>query len=325
MPNNPDFVGPFERLMLLKAVSLSGEAPAAALGALARQALERHLSAGETINARWEGAYVVVEGLVVVHEDGEAAYSAGPKEAFGLLETLARVEEGVAARAELPTLVLEITETTLFSVLEDHYVLMRATTQALARRLLEAPRWLASNLDQHLDVPDIASSDRFDLVARIRLLRESGVFKNARVGSLAEIACEFEAFQADAGDVLWAEDDPADWFVVLIDGRVESTSNDGVTVSWTRGMVPGLLEVFAGRRRWHRATAATRVVGLRLSGERLFDALEDDFAMAADVLSALAARARLQRRALGGLQRPGGDTRDSVPPQPLSIQPPAPR
>ena len=63
-------------------------------------------------------------------------------------------------------------------------------------------------------------------------------------------------------------------------------------------MVVGAFEALAAAPRWHDAIAATEVTGFRLSTERLYDALEDDFVMAADLLSALASRVRAQRLAL---------------------------
>jgi hypothetical protein len=57
-------------------------------------------------------------------------------------------------------------------------------------------------------------------------------------------------------------------------------------------MAPGLFDALAGAPRWHDASAVTPIQGLRLRADRLFDAFEDDFAMAADLLSVLAARVR---------------------------------
>src|SRR5262245_32151544 len=119
-------VGPYERLMLLKALSLSAHPPAAALAALAQQAEERHLVTGAPLRSTdmpWDSVHIVVEGRVSVSESDRELYSAGPMEAVGMLETLARVENGVEARAEIETVTLEIQAATLFSVLEDHYVM----------------------------------------------------------------------------------------------------------------------------------------------------------------------------------------------------------
>src|SRR5215468_6824707 len=100
--STPEQVGPYERLMLVKAASLSTHSPAAALAALAQQAAERRLAAGTAFTGgggRWHTVHIVVEGRVGVYESGRRLYSAGPTEAFGLLETLGRVEAEIEARA----------------------------------------------------------------------------------------------------------------------------------------------------------------------------------------------------------------------------------
>jgi CRP-like cAMP-binding protein len=316
MATSAQFLGPYERLILLKAISLAGQPPAAALGALATHATERHFDAGARIadpDRPWECVHVVVEGRVGVHEDGQPVYSVASGGAFGMLETLARIEAGVEARAELDTVTLEIRASTLLSILEDHHAMARETIQALARRLLADPSCscLPGTWEYRQHLPAIPAHD-LDLVDRIRLLQTSGVFSHARVDSLAEIAAQYEEFRAQPGTVLWQEGDPSGWFFLVLDGNVDSDAQNGLQFSWTSGMAPGLFEALAGVPRWHSATAATPVRGIRLIAERLFDALEDDFAMAADLLSAMAARVRYQRQ-VPGTPRLGPGTLSSAP------------
>jgi CRP-like cAMP-binding protein len=294
-----DVVGPYERLILLKALSLSSHPPVDAMGALARQAEERHFEPGErvpTADGPWEEAHVIVEGRVNVLQDGQRLYTAGPRQAFGLIETLARVgTDVVQARAEIETVTLEIRMATLFSILEDHQTLTFGAVRSLARRLLTMPAWLAG-VATRAPVAGVVLPEHFDLVERIRRLQTSDVFAHARVDSLAELASQYEPFQAAAGTVLWRERDPAHSLLVLTGGRVESTSIAGLSLAWTAGATPGVFDALAGMR-WHDATAVTPITGFHLTADRLFDALEDDFAMAADVLAGLAVLVRSQRQA----------------------------
>jgi CRP-like cAMP-binding protein len=172
--------------------------------------------------------------------------------------------------------------------------------RALSRMLLAAPSLLASSVYlQRLALPEVVSPEQLDLVERIRMLHASDVFTRTRLDSLAEVAAQFEEFRVDQGGVLWREGDAASWFMVLLDGRVESASSDGLHFTWSRGTIPGLIDALAATPRWHDAIAATPVTGLRLSVERFLDAMEDDFVMANHVLAALAGRVREQRQALG--------------------------
>jgi hypothetical protein len=70
VPIGPPLVGPYERLILLEALSLSGHPPTEALAALAQQATEHHLAAGRTLIGEdaWGAAHVVVEGRITVSE-----------------------------------------------------------------------------------------------------------------------------------------------------------------------------------------------------------------------------------------------------------------
>jgi CRP-like cAMP-binding protein len=318
MPTSARFLGPYERLILLKAISLAGQPPAAALGALATHAIERHFDAGARLadpDRPWESVHVVVDGRVAVREDGRSVYSVTSGRSLGMLETLARVQAGIEALAEVDTVTLEIRASTLLSILEDHHGMARETIQALARLLLTDPSCscLPGTWDRRQHLPAMPARE-LDLVDRIRLLQTSGAFSHARVDSLAELAAQHEEFRAQPGTVLWQEGDPGGWFFLVLDGTIESESDaqNRLHFSWTRGMAPGLFEALGGVPRWHSAIAATPVRGLRLMAERLFDALEDDFAMAADLLSAMAGRVRYQCR-VPGTPRLGPGTPSSAP------------
>src|SRR5215831_9367829 len=114
-------VGPYERLMLLEALSLSVRPPTDAVAALAQQATENRLATGASATGSdiWDAVHVVVEGRVSVYQLGRRLYSAGPRETFGLLELLARVNHGLEVRVEPATTTLDIRSMTLFSILED--------------------------------------------------------------------------------------------------------------------------------------------------------------------------------------------------------------
>ena len=303
MAAKPEFVGPYERLVLLRAASLSSDTPVEALTALARQAGEHRFPAGSALTTGdrpWADTYVVVEGRLDMYQQGRLLYSSGPKEACGFVESLARIEGAMEMRAEIETLALHVTSTTLFAILEDHFVMTVETIAALGRMLLTTPEWLATKVNERrFPVPVVVPRAGMDLVDRLRLLKASDLFKNTRLDSLAEVAAQCADFRVDAGTVLWREGEPADFLTVLLEGRVEGTSAGGLQFSWGPGTAPGLVEGLADAPRWYDAVTVTPVTGLRFSVERFLDALEDDFGMAADVLAGLSIRCGQQRRALG--------------------------
>jgi CRP-like cAMP-binding protein len=288
-------LGPFERLVLLKSLSLSAEPPPVALASLAQQAVERHVGAGAPLGASdsgpWAAVHVVVEGRVSVFQDGVCLYRAGPGQPFGLVETLARTDaEAVTARADVETVTLEIRRATLLSVMEDHHAMALDATRDLARRLLQRPAWLIGLSEQR--ARRFTATRDLDLVDRITRLQSSEFFAQARVDSLAEVVCHYEEFQAPAGTVLWKEGDSAQWLLVLLAGIIDCGTAAGLRFHMTAGTDPGLFEALADAARWHDATTATPISGFRLRAERIVDAVENDFAMAEDVMAALASMVR---------------------------------
>ena len=166
--------------------------------------------------------------------------------------------------------------------------------RGLARALMASPATASNVIARAVRLPDLMSPTGLDLVDRIQLLQTSDLFSHAHVQSLAEIAGDFEEFHVEPATPLWREGDAATWLLVVLDGRIDALSRD-VTGSWSRGVAAGALEAIGGMPRWCEATAATAVTGLRLSAERLFDALEDDFSMAEDLLATLASQLRQLR------------------------------
>jgi CRP-like cAMP-binding protein len=314
MPTESRHVGPYERLVLLKAVSLWGSPPVEALAALAQQAEERRIAAGALIaeaDKPWDHIYLIVEGRVGAYRNGERLSSAGPRESVGALEVLSRFGGGLELRAEEETLALELRSTTILSVLEDHFTMTLDAIRALSRTLLETPSWLVSSANvRRLVLPEVVSPEGLDLVDRIRMLHASDVFTRTRLDSLAEVAAQFEEFRVERGAVLWRQGDAASWYMVLLDGQIENTSREGLHFTSSRGTIPGLIEALAATPRWHDAIAATPVAGLRLSVERFLDAMEDDFVMANHVLTALAGRVREQQHALGTPSASGQEKQD---------------
>lgn len=296
MSIEPPLVGPYERLMLLEALSLSGHPPTDALAALAQQATECRFAEGSMLVDDQPGGtvHVVLEGRVTVYQSGRRLYSAGPRETCRLLEVLARIDSGLEVHADLETTTLDIRATTLFSILEDHPVMTLTIVRELARALMASPAAASDVIARSVRMPEVSASTGCELVDRIRLLQMSDLFSHARVNSLAEIAQQFEEYRVEPATRLWREGDSSSWLLVLLDGRVDAVGRK-VNFSWTPGMAPGAPEAVAGLPRWCDAVAATALTGLRLSGERLFDALEDDFSMAEDLLASLASQLRQLR------------------------------
>src|SRR5262245_178171 len=157
MSNGPPLVGPYERLMLLEALSLSGHPPTDALAALAQQATEHRLEPGLVPSSAeiFDAAHVVVEGGVTVYQSGRRLYSAGPRETFGLLELLAGDNRGLEVRADAETTTLDIRAPTLFAILEDHPAMTLTVIHGLARALMESPAAASNVIARSVRLPEL--------------------------------------------------------------------------------------------------------------------------------------------------------------------------
>ena len=125
---------------------------------------------------------------------------------------------------------------------------------------------------------------------RLLWLRANTLFKRSRLGSLVRFAAELETVTAPPGTRLWARGDRASWILFLARGTITCTFESSQHRVEGPGLNIGALEPLAQRERRFDADVSDTVVGLRLSVERFTDLLEDDFALAKDLLAELAGR-----------------------------------
>ncbi len=86
-----------------------------------------------------------------------------------------------------------------------------------------------------------------------------------------------EEVRFEPGDVLWDVGDEATFGVHVVHGTVRCVGDDGLRVfPMGPGSVIGYSETLGRLERTYRATAETRVVGLRGSQEAFLDTLEDN-------------------------------------------------
>jgi hypothetical protein len=141
--------------------------------------------------------------------------------------------------------------------------------------------------------PELVATHRIDLVARLRVLRTSSIFRRAGVGSLVQMATSIEERRLPAGSVLWNAGDPSGFFYLVIDGTIACRRPGGATFFAASGYPLGNLESQAGEPRWYTAVAETPVILLRGNTEGFRDILEENPDVAMDFLG-LVALGRIQ-------------------------------
>lgn len=291
MPADLRLIGPQERLLLLKALTITEGLPAEGLVPLALHARECSFDEGEVLfkeGAALDGVFVVFEGRLAMDRRGTARPSIGTGEVAGALEVMAQVESTVTATAAERTLALHIPAGTLFEVYEDHFGIFVSTLRGVASALLGEGAAVVTSVDAEAVPSMVPDSD--DLLSRLTLLSENRIFSRSRLDSLARMAAQLDPFRAEADTSLWTRGDAGGWAVCILRGEIRCAAEGLVLFTRGPGAIVGSLEAFAGRPRWFDATATSAIVGFRINMERFMDLLEDDFSLAQDVLAELARR-----------------------------------
>jgi CRP-like cAMP-binding protein len=292
MGREPSRIGPQERLLLLKCLPIAEGLPAEGFVPLAQHAVERRFADGATVVRKGDflrGIFLVVEGRLRIERSDRPVVSIGRGEVTGALEVMAHVPSAATIQAAADTLLLEIPTDTLFDVYEDHFGIFMAVVRNTAEALLTGDK-----VPRGSDTADPSGAEPApnldDLVERLLWLRANTLFKRSRLGSLVRFAAQLETVTAPPGTRLWARGDRASWILFLVRGTITCTFEGSQDLVHGPGLYIGALEPLAQRDRRFDADVSKAVVGLRLSVERFTDMLEDDFALAKDLLAELASR-----------------------------------
>lgn len=238
--------------------------------------------------------HVIVAGEVQVSGAEHGTSVLGSGRTLGLLTMLSRLETGVDAVARGDVRTLEMRADVLAEVMEDRMSILFSAITRIMRETLALRRNVpaGTRLGGSVTFPELAAQPRIDLVARLRVLRGSSIFRRAGVGTLVQMATSIEEQRVSAGGVLWRAGDPSGSFYLVIQGTIACRRPGGVTFFADAGYPLGNLESQAGEPRWYTAVAETPVVLLRGLTEGFRDMLEENPDVAMDFLG-LAALGRI--------------------------------
>jgi CRP-like cAMP-binding protein len=283
-------------ILALKAIPALSQAHPDDLIGLALRARERRFPAGAPLaSGHAEPAlYGLVEGRVRELRAGREHACHDAPALPGLLAVLAGDEEP-ALLADGEVIALEIGRSDLLEALEDEFELCVAALRHVCQSALDAGApsgWAPAT------APRAPLAAPADLAERIVFLRRAVPFAGLRIALLGQLALDLEVVTAESGSVLWEADEPATHLLLIAGGSVGiERGGAGETQRLTAGALVGLLETLAGGEYGFRLRAHGAVQALRLEGEALLDALEDDAA------SALALACGIARHLQGGGSR----------------------
>ena len=294
-------VGVMERLLLLRQLVAFREMTDAELTIIANNVEEVDFEPGEVIvrqGNRTDRITVVVEGVVQVLVDGVLAPQfAEMRIDLGSLNMLARYNARfqIEARSHLRTLVIEYER--LMEVMEDNFVVFSKVLSGLAREAID----IYCSLDIDFRAPEraretpawLAVGDRqLDIVERILALRQVPTFARSSLAAVALYANRLEEVRFPAGTKLWAESEPCNHYLHVLDGVVRGQIGEKTTsLLFSSPSMPGFFSAITETGdRWYTATADTDVVALKADRNALPDVLEDNFEMAGLFLTLIARR-----------------------------------
>ena len=282
MPRDARFVGPVERLLYLRSLPGFVSLGASELATIAYETRERFFKRGQRLFTEGEAARAVhflVEGRVSVRSQGRILQLIEPPYTVGFLPVLARGNQHVEARVESDTLTLELPAESVHDAFEDSFALLETGVRQLARQFAEVQRKLELRglVERAPPVDTPYPEAELDLVERLVALRRTGPYVAASLDSLTGLVRRMQEVRFEPGDVLWEEKDPSTYGIHVVHGTVMCVGDDGLRrFPMGPGSVIGYSETLGRIDRTYRATAETRVVGLRGSQDAFLDTLEDN-------------------------------------------------
>lgn len=290
--DNVLFVGPLDRVLLLRTLPMLEGLDPTHLAAIAQHAHERFFAAGTTLQSGedlTEAVQLIVEGEVEVRRKGGPVRVARPGEAVGFIETLSRLEQPLEVRATVDTVMLEFDSDAQIDVCEQHFPVVMQYLSYLARSLIAARR--RRSLASFEPIPLIAAQDfgpRLNFIERVLVLSRSRAFSSGCLDALCELAQHVVEVSWNDGDRIWSIGEPADSFYLLVSGSVTCSSPSEDVFTTHPGRVIGIHEAICNGGRWYDARSVGTSIGLKIDTEPFIDILEDHFDLALDFMASLA-------------------------------------
>jgi CRP-like cAMP-binding protein len=302
VPPVDETAGTIERMLAIKTQPMFADMHPDELAIIAEHLQVHTFRRGETIFSGTESPvaciHLVLEGRVTEFRGGRAFRSHGPQQVVGAVDALALAATDVAAVAEEDTTTFAIERAALREVLEDNFGVLSVALRGVAAATLHLRRQLVPSAGFAACVKDTDEAPVVlqELGARIAFLRGHPWLRHARIETLGQLAQEANFVSLPDRERLWAEGDPADHAVLVVQGLVVcATTDDRQRFEGGRRAIFGLEEALAVEARWYGAMTRGPVALVRITRTAIVDALEDDPDTALEALAAIARIASLLR------------------------------
>jgi CRP-like cAMP-binding protein len=286
------FVGPLDRVLMLRTLPMLEGLEPIYLAAIAQHARERFFPAGTVLQSAkdlTESVHLIVEGELEVRHDGGPARRAGAGEAVGFVETLSRSAEPLDVSAVTDAVTLEFDSDAQLDVCEEHFPVLMQYLGYLARSITAQLKCKA--VASFGPVPLIAAQafgPELNFIERVLVLSRSRAFSAGCLDALCELAQHVTERTWKNGERLWSAGDPADNFCLLVSGSIRCSASSEELFLVHAGRVIGMYEALGSGERWFEAQSIGLSTGLRIDSEPFIDILEDHADLALDVMALLA-------------------------------------
>jgi CRP-like cAMP-binding protein len=286
-------VGRIERIHALRGMFGPTGPSTSALAALAAQLDPVRLPQGMIV--RQTGGpgsviFFVIDGELVVEREGKPFGVFGPRSVVGALPAFARDPNTYVTTVTKEAIALRLRFEDLLEVFEDHFDMLQSALSGMSRNTIELRRLIRPHAGY--DAPLREESDELGdeplgLIERMLVLRSS-LAVNTHIDELAELARAAQEVHFADGGTLWDEEELATHMLIVVRGRVQANTSDGLSFAFGPGDLVGALDTISGTPRWFTAKAEGIVVALAIERDGLLDLVEDQAELGFDVLHMLA-------------------------------------
>jgi CRP-like cAMP-binding protein len=286
-------VGRIERIHALRGMFGASGPSTSALAALAAQLDAVRMPKGmivQQIGGPGSIIYFVLDGELVVERDGRPFGVFGPRSVVGVLPAFARDTHTFVTTVTKDATALRLRFEDMLEVFEDHFDMLQAALTGMSRNTIELRRLIRphAGYDSEPDEdPDDVGDDPLGLIERMLVLRNS-LAVHTHVDELAELARAAQEVHFPEGATLWNEAEIATHMLIVVRGRVQANTSDGLSFKFGAADLVGALDTISGTPRWFNARAESVVVALALERDALLDLVEDQAQLGFDVLRMLA-------------------------------------
>jgi CRP-like cAMP-binding protein len=289
----PYEVGRIERIHALRGMFGVDGPSTSALAALAAQLEPVRIAEGTTLrqmSGQGSVIYFVIDGELAVERDGRPFGVFGARSVVGGLAAFGRDTHVYTIMATRETTALQLRFEDMLEVFEDHFDMLQGALEGMSRNTIELRRLIRphAGFDAPLrEDPEEVPAEPLGLIERMLVLRGS-LAVNTHIDELAELSRAAQEVHFRAETVLWEEDERAPHMLILVRGRVQSKTSDGLSFQFGAGDLVGALDTISGSPRWFTARAEQTVIALAVERDALLDLVEDQADLGFDILRMLA-------------------------------------